>query len=249
MILALALLSSPFQDKGETITFPVDGQTRSAIVFRPTQGNAKNAPIYFVFHGLGGNAKAAVRQFHIQDLDKSAFVVYAEEIPAPDGGLRRSRLGGLNTWQIMPKQYGDRDIHFLQAMLDWANSVGVDSSRRYYVGPSNGSAFGWVVLKEIGGQFAKFVGMNAGSLLSLNDAVKKPTFLSTGTNDRIVNPRSVRSFAETLASHNGCSAGSGIPVKVFSGSNPVYLYEYDGGHMPPADAYSMAVKFCQTGQP
>lgn len=241
---------------GGTVTFNVDGQTRSAIVFQPSSPGGKKSAVYFVFHGLGGNAKAAVRQFHIQDLDPSATVIYAEGIPAPQTdpranrvGSRSFRAGNLNTWQIMPKQYGNRDVHFVQALLKWADEHGADPQRRYYVGHSNGSGFAWVVLKELGNQFSRFVGMNGGTLLPLSGAPTKPVFLTAGTEDRLISAASVEKFADGLAAHNGCGRVTGSKVKTYPGTNPVYLYEYGGGHMPPEDAYKMAVKFCQTGKP
>ncbi|MBS1700052.1 MAG: hypothetical protein JST12_00185 [Armatimonadetes bacterium] len=244
------------QTRGESISVNVDGQTRSAIVFRPSSSGAKKPAIYFVFHGLGGNARAAVRQFQIHELDQSAIVVYAEGIPAPLKQERSIRLGGRNiglngknTWQIMPGQYADRDLHFVQALVKWGDQNGADSTHRFYIGHSNGSVFAWVVLKEMGNSFARFVGMNGGTLLPLSGAPQGPTFLTTGTNDRLVPPASVEKFGDTLATHNNCSGGSGSPVKTYAGANPVYLYEYAGGHMPPNDAYAMAVKFCQTGKP
>lgn len=256
MISAWLFATLGVQPQGETVSFDVDGQKRSAIVFKPSSSRSGKPAVYFVFHGLGGTARAAVRQFHIHNLDSSAYVVYAEGVPAPATperdrrvGARNFRMKGANTWQILPGQYGDRDVHFVQQMLKWADSAGADLARHYYIGHSNGSGFAWVVLKEIGGSFARFVGMNGGTLLPLNGALQKPTLLTTGSKDRIISATSVEKFAETLARHNGCSAGSGSPVKTFSGVNPVYLYEYNGGHMPPPDAYSMAVKFCQTGKP
>lgn len=241
---------------GGTVTFNVDGQTRSAIVYQPSSSSGKKPAVYLVFHGLGGNAKAAIRQFHIQELDPTAMVIYAEGIPAPQTdpranrvGSRNFRVGSLNIWQIMPKQYGDRDIHFVQSLLKWADDHGGDSTRRYCIGHSNGSGFAWVVLKELGNAFTRFVGMNGGTLLSLKGATVKPVFVTAGTSDRLVSAASVETFAESLATHNGCSKGAGSPIKTFAGPKPVYLYEYNGGHMPPEDVYKMAVRFCQTGKP
>lgn len=275
MISALILATNVLTAAGETVTFQVDGVTRTALVYRPTADVKGKLPVYFVFHGLGGNAQSAAKQFHIQDLDPTALVIYGQGLPTSGfnsgasgaesriggfgqrGGARQgfgqgaSKLGGIggkNSWQIMPKQFGDRDVHFVQSMIQWADQNGADSSRRFYVGHSNGSYFGWVVLQELGSQFTRFVGLNGPAAFPLKGVPAKPAFLTTGTDDKLVAESKVQQFADTLAKINGCGAGSGSPVKTYPGSNPVYLYDYLGGHMPPADAYKMAVKFCQTGR-
>ena len=249
MFAAFVSLLSPFPVGSEVVKFTVDGAERTAIVIKPSSPSRQKAAAYFVFHGLGGNAQFSVKQFHIQDLDPTAYVIYAQGIPAPSGGRLGGRRGGVNTWQIMPNQYGDRDIHFVQALVKWANSNSIDREQRYFVGHSNGSCFAWVVLKTMGEQFTRFVGMNGATLLPMSGAPKKSVFMTTGTSDRIVSPASVQRFADTLAQYDGCSTGSGSPIKTYAGKAPVYLYQYDGGHMPPTDAYEMAVKFCQTGRP
>lgn len=254
MILSIALTFLAKVPASETVTFQVDGLSRTALVFRPTADIKGKMPVYFVFHGLGGNALQASKQFHIQDLDPAALVIYGEGVRSSAiGGKRRpgpaSAGRGASGWQIAPGQNGDRDIHFVKEMLTWADKNGADASKRYCIGHSNGSGFAWVVLKDIGEKFTRFVGMNGGTLLPLNGSPKKPAFLTTGTTDRIVSSSSVRTFAEKLAEYNGCGDGAGSPVKTFSGSAPVYLYEYDGGHMPPDDAYDKAVRFCKTGKP
>ncbi|MEI7985107.1 MAG: hypothetical protein WCI55_05715 [Armatimonadota bacterium] len=253
MFTSLLIVSLLQPAGGETITFQVDGLTRTAVVYRPTADTKGKLPVYFVFHGLGGNALQASKQFHIQDLDPNALVVYGQGATSgAQGGKRRpgpaSAGRGASGWQIAPGQNGDRDIHFVNELVTWADKNGADASKRYTLGHSNGSGFVWVVLKEIGDKFTRFVGMNSGTMLPLNGSPKKPAFLTTGTTDRVIPPSSVRTFAEKLAGYNGCGDGSGSPVKVYSGANPVYLFEYVGGHMPPADAYEKAVKFCQTGK-
>ncbi len=235
------------------MTFQVDGQTRTALVFRPTADIKGKVPVYFVFHGLGSNAQKASKQFHIQDLDPTALVIYGQgATTGAQGGKRRpgpaSAGRGASTWQIAPGQNGDRDIHFVNELLTWADKSGADASKQYFIGHSNGSGFAWVVFKEIGDKFTRFVGMNGGTLLPLNGAPKKPAFLTTGSNDRVISPSSVRTFAQKLAQYNGCGAGSGSPIKAFDGPKPVYLYDYEGGHLPPSDVFQMAVKFCKTGR-
>ena len=251
MLACFVLMPLLRPDSGETVKFQVDGMERSAIVFRPGKKSEPKPAVYFVFHGLGGSSQEAARQFHIQDLDPSAMVIYGQGMAV--GGSRSSNqgrlnLGAMNGWQIGPGQNSDRDVHFVESTIKWADEQGGDSTRRYFIGHSNGSGFAWVVLKEIGDKFSKFVGMNGGTILPLKDAPAKPTFLTTGTSDRIVRPESVRRFAESLAKHNGCKGGFGSPIKTYAGANPVFLYEYEGGHMPPKDAYEKAVKFCQTGR-
>ena len=256
--LLLVVLQTP--SKGEWVQFDVDGKTRKAIIYKPQSVPSGTKPaVYFVFHGLGSNAQLSTTQFDIHELDPNAIVIYPEGIPALPNGFRGStsassrqrieRLGGMHTWQIMPKQYEDRDIHFTQAMIKWADAAGADPAKRYYIGHSNGSAFAWVVLKEIGDQFARYVGMNGGTLLPLEGAATRPTLLTTGTYDQLVSSKSVQRFADALAKHNGCGDGTGSPIKTYPGENPVYLFEYESGHLPPKNAYEMAVKFCQTGKP
>ena len=246
MIASLLALVSPFLAGSEVVKFQVNDVERSALVFKPSSPSREKAAAYFVFHGLGGNANASSRQFHIHELDPSSYVIYAEGLPNPNSGTRLASTR--NGWQVMPGQNGDRDVHFVRAMLDWSKKHSIDPSRLYYVGHSNGSGFAWVVLKTLGREFNCFVGMNGGSMMPLAGVPARPTLLMTGASDRIVPPESVRRFADSLAAHNGCKLGSGSPVKVYPGTNPVYLYEYDGGHLPPKDAYEKVVKFCKAGK-
>ena len=235
--LLLVVLQTP--SKGEWVQFDVDGKTRKAIIYKPQSVPSGTKPaVYFVFHGLGSNAQLSTTQFDIHELDPNAIVIYPEGIPALPNGFRGStsassrqrieRLGGMNTW---------------------ADAAGADPAKRYYIGHSNGSGFAWVVLKEIGDQFARYVGMNGGTLLPLDGAAIRPTLLTTGTYDQLVSSKSVQRFADGLAKHNGCGDGTGSPIKTYPGENPVYLFEYESGHLPPKNAYEMAVKFCQTGKP
>ncbi|MEI8282104.1 MAG: hypothetical protein WCG75_06855, partial [Armatimonadota bacterium] len=176
MLASILFVSLVHPVGGETITLKVDGADRTATVFRPTSTTKTKPAVYFVFHGHGGTAQAATRQFHIQELDPSAIIIYGQGLPSE--GARR--LGdGKSGWQIGPGQNLDRDVHFVQSMINWADENGADSSKRYFIGHSNGSGFAWVVLKEIGDQFTRFVGMNGGTILPLRGAPVKPALLMT----------------------------------------------------------------------
>lgn len=247
----LGLLVACLSPSAETISLTVDGESRSAIVYAPTVKSNGKPAVYFVFHGFGASAKEAEVQFHIQKLDPSAYVIYGQGEPASFGRIGGQRHGGLqgrNTWQITPGQYRDRDIHFVQALMKWADNAGADASKRYCMGHSNGSFFSWVVLKELGAQFARFVGLEGPAAFNIAGVPARPAFLTAGSRDQLVNSEAVQTCTESLAKNNGCSAGSGSPVKTYAGANPVYLYTYEGGHVPPANVYEMAVKFCQTGR-
>ncbi len=263
MLVTIAVTLST-QTSGQNISLQVDGMTRTAIVYRPSVAQVAHPAVYFVFHGLGANANEADLQFRIQNLDNHAIVIYAQGLPAIGGepenatwrpGQRAGRPGtngqGIarkNTWQIVPGQYRDRDIHFVQALMDWADKNGADPTLRYCMGHSNGSMFSWVILKELGDKFAAFAGLEGGSWFDLAGAPKRPAFLSSGSRDQLAKPESILKCANALVRNNGCGPGKGSPVKVFSGPNPVVLAGYEGGHLPPKSIYEMAVKFCQTGK-
>ena len=245
-LIAVAIQVPPTQDQ---ITLHVDGIERTALVVRPSKPSRQKAAVYFVFHGLGANSTLAQKQFQLETLDPSATIIYADGVNNAPQVRSRTGQRWMASWQVGVGQNLDRDVHFVEALLKWADENGSDPARHYFVGHSNGSSFAWIVLKEIGEKFSKFVGLNGGTILPLKGAPIKPTFLATGSNDRVVPPETVRRFADSLGAHNQCKAGFGSPVKTYAGSNPVYLYEYDGGHLSPKDVYEKAVRFCQTGKP
>ena len=69
--LALLLFVSLFARgaRGEglrPLDFTVDGVPRSALVYLPASTGTNGAPVVFVFHGHGGNARQVARSFGIE---------------------------------------------------------------------------------------------------------------------------------------------------------------------------------------
>lgn len=240
-IVATLVLLAP-----DEIHLTVDGVDRTALVFAPTAGKGRH-PAVMAFHGHGGNARYAMRSYKLEQRWPEAYVVYGQGLPSRSA--RFPKWNGGNGWQLKPGEEGDRDIKYVDALLGFMGKKGdVDLSHVYYLGHSNGSAFAWVVLKELGNKFAAFAGFCGGSLSPLDGAPKRPCFVATGKNDEIVPTRGVLNFAERLAEHNGCgSPKSSGTFTFYPGATRVILEQYDGGHAPPQSLFDHAIEFFKTG--
>lgn len=236
---AMALPSAP-----EVLKFNVDGQERTAILFRP-RGKVEHPRIYFAYHGLGGSGGIAALQFRIQDLDPDAAVIYPTGIPINDNGI----VGTKNGWQIRPGQSDNRDIKFIDQLVKWTDqNLHVAPKQRFILGHSNGSFFTWVVLRERPNVFARYVGFCGLMVPARDKAPAKPALIISGKDDTLIPTKRVKELSEHLAANNKCDSPIGTNPIVHPGKAPVIYYEYDGGHSPTKESIDLAVRYCQTGK-
>ena len=231
------------QQGGETVTFKVGDVERTALVFRPAKG-AKNPPVLFMFHGHGGGSRQASIQWRYQQTWPDAVVVYPQGLPGWKG--KTDPEGVKAGWQGAPGQLDDRDLVFVDEMLKWAGKeFNAVPARTFVTGHSNGSLFTWVLQASRGDKFAAYAGACAPGALWFRSAPIKPMFVVAGVSDPLVGIRAMRLFSDAAVRRNG----GGEPtvredgIKVYSGKQPVWVWEYEGGHTPPRNAGEKVVGF------
>ena len=143
-----------------TLTWTIDGTQREALVFAPSQPSAK-APLIFGFHGHGGSMRTASMAMNFQNVWPQAVVVYMNGIPTPS---RLDAAGKLPGWQQEPRQFGDRDLKFFDAVLATVRGkFAIDDKRVYVSGFSNGAIFSLLLWAQRGNELAG-IGVCAGIL-------------------------------------------------------------------------------------
>lgn len=164
--------------------FEVEGVNRTAVIY---EGNAKRekSPVVLIFHGHGGNVRNAQRRLNFHDAWKEALVVYLQGIPGVVGIT--DAAGTKNGWQKNPSELNDRDVKFVDAVLeDLKKNYQIDDKRIYAVGHSNGSRFVNVLWAMRGEKFAAFCGVAGPGGLMINNAVPRSMWMSIGENDPLV---------------------------------------------------------------
>jgi len=158
----------------------VGGHDRSYRLYKPA-GVPASAPLVVVLHGFSGSATQAERDYKWDQLaDTGKFVV------AYPNGINRAwnvNGGGCCGW---PARQGVDDVAFITATVaDITRNVGIDSSRVYATGISNGGIMSYTLACNTG-VFAA-IGPDAATQL---DPCRSPHPTSVmhihGTADRIV---------------------------------------------------------------
>jgi len=228
----------------QLVAFQVDGVERKCLVVAPKKASA-HPPLVLVFHGHGASGQIALRQFPIADYWPEAVILYPDGLPSPGGIVDHE--GKRPGWQLAPGTQGDRDVKFTDAMLKWAKAkYSTDSRRTFVCGHSNGSRFTWVLHAARPNAFVAFAGMCAGGGALLRNAPDRPAFIVAGTDDPLIPIENMRRFADDMVKKNGGKT-PGVEVapgvREFGGPNPVWVYIYEGKHLPPANTTSLLVRF------
>ncbi len=241
-LIALVVLSQA--QKSETVTFKVGDVSRTALVFRPVK-EVKDPPVVFMFHGHGGGSRQASVQWRYHLTWPEAVVVYPQGLPGWKG--RTDPEGTRSGWQGAPGQLEDRDIKFFDAMVAWAaKEFGATPAKTFVTGHSNGSLMTWVLQAKRAEKVAAFAGACAPGGLWYREAPVEPAFVVAGVSDELVGIRGMRIFSDAVIKKNSCSATPIVRedgVKVYSGKQPVWVWEYEGGHSPPRNAGEKVVGF------
>jgi polyhydroxybutyrate depolymerase len=228
-------------------TFDVDGVERTAVIYPSAKPAPKaGAPLALGFHGHGGRAELMARRWSLHTLWPEAVVIYPQGLPSattidPDG----VRPG----WQIAPGGQNDRDVRFVDAMIEWAQKqYKIDPDRIYAVGHSNGARFANVLWKTRGEKFAAFCSASAQGGLLVGDAIPRSIFAIAGENDRIVRydgqVRSIEVYRSVLKTDSSKAVTKGY-ARTEPGINGTELvtYLHPGGHEFPQDALTLVVEF------
>jgi len=227
--------------------FKVDGVTREALAYIPPTAKEKPTPVVFVFHGHGGRAPNAARTFAMNRHWPEAISIYMQGLNTP--GRLIDPDGKLPGWQMRLGDQGDRDLKFFDAVLArLKKDYKVDSKRIFSTGHSNGGAFTYLLWAERGevlAAVAPSAGMTTESLPKLKP---KPIMHIAGEKDALVKFEWQEKTIAAVRKINGCEP-DGKPWEkdctIYSSKTgpPVIAYIHSGGHVVPAAAPALIVKF------
>jgi polyhydroxybutyrate depolymerase len=229
-------------------TWTVDGIERSALVAAPRETAPGAAPLVLVFHGHGGSSANAARSFKMHEAWPEAVVIYPQGLPTV--GVITDPEGKLPGWQSKAGANGDRDLHFVDAMLGWATAhYTIDPKRIFAAGHSNGGSMVYVLWAARADQFAAFAPSSSIFPPDASASAKpKPVFIVSGRADPLVpfaaQQLSLRSVLRLNKAAVAAQPWSGGAEKHASSIGAdVITYIHSGGHAMPDDAGALMVTF------
>lgn len=226
------------------VTWTVGGDTREALVYNPP-GSKK--PVIFAWHGHGGTSHYAARRFGFHTLWPEAVVIYPQGLPTPAPLVdpEGKRAG----WQKFSGDQGDRDLKLYDAMLKTCVAeYGVDETRVYSAGHSNGGFFTYLLLAERGDTLAAVAPVAGTITPRMKDLKPKPVIHVAGENDPIVRFAMQERTIEQMRKRNGCDetgkpAGKHCTEYRSAKGPPVVAFLHPGGHEIPVGAPERIVQF------
>ncbi|MEW6554461.1 MAG: PHB depolymerase family esterase [Actinomycetota bacterium] len=158
------------------------GQERTYLLHLPPAYDGEDAlPLLFVFHGGGGDGEGMVRLTHFSDIaDEHGFIA-----AYPDGIDKNWNDGRP---EVNP---GVDDVGFISALIDeLVDTYGIDTTRVYSTGISNGGMFSYRLACELSDKIAAIAPVAAlmGEDLSRRCSPSRPVpvMLVVGTDDPLV---------------------------------------------------------------
>jgi polyhydroxybutyrate depolymerase len=259
LVAAAGVAAESRQARLTTQTWTVGSVERTALVAAPANtglplasgSESRGAPLVLVFHGHGGTSLNAARTFDIHTHWPEAVVIYPQGLNTP--GLKTDPQGQRPGWQHTPGDQNDRDLKFVDAMLDWARTrFTIDPARVFAAGHSNGGSMTYTLWRARAGTFAAFA--PSSSIFQravIAGATPKPAFIVAGEKDELV-PFATQqlSLAATLRLNQAAATGTewsgGAKIHASPIGADVVAYIHSGGHPMPADAGALMVKFFRT---
>ena len=229
------------------LSLTVEGIAREALVYAPESAKKTPAPLVFVFHGHGGSARNAARQFAMQSNWPDAISVCMQGLNTP--GRLTDPEGKRAGWQRNAGDQGDRDLKFFDAILARVKQdYQVDTKRMYATGHSNGGSFTYLLWAERGDAFVAFAPSSCSAVESLPKLKPKPAFQVAGSADPLVKFEWQQRMMEAVRKVNGCEAegkawDSGCTLYPSASGAPFISFIHPGGHVFPAEAPALIVKF------
>lgn len=241
-------------------TWSVDGAPRTALLHVPTTAKTTPAPLVFVFHGHGGRSASIARTLPLHELWPEAVVVYPQGLPTATG---RDPDGARPGWQNRAGLEGDRDLHFLDAMLTSLRAeLRIDPNHVHATGHSNGGGFTYLLLAERSETFASFAPISAGAAGAAAAAARgatpalRPVLHIAGREDRVVPFAQQQRTIDALIARAGAGPGEpwdlvpGVTLHHAANGAHVATLIHDGGHPIPVEAPAAIAGFLQhTGLP
>jgi polyhydroxybutyrate depolymerase len=245
VLLVVTLAAARAADAPARREWTVGGVTREALVYVPPHATTQATPVIFAFHGHGGTAPNAARNWAYPTLWPDALVVYPQGLDTP--GQLTDPAGAKPGWQAAAGDQGDRDLKFFDVMLaSLRKDYRVDDRRIYSTGHSNGGGFTYLLWAERGEVFAAVAPSSAVGAKSLPKLKPKPVFHVAGENDPLVKFAWQKQMLTALLRLNQCDATPLKPGLVTHASKigaPVVTFIHTGGHEFPPEVPPLVVAF------
>jgi polyhydroxybutyrate depolymerase len=236
----------------------VNGVSREAGVYIPKTVPTNGCPVVFVFHGRGGSINSIIKYFAFHDQWPEAVVVYMQGLSTSAGG---GRAKSDTSWQLNYGEEGDRDLKFLDAVLETLREKNsIDNSRIYVTGHSQGGSLIYLLWQTRGDTFAAVAPVAAGMQYALTHSkapdlmTPKPMLHIAGRKDQIIKFVIQEATVNMVKKLNGCEDkplkwGNNFCAKYTSSEGPaVVSCFHPGGHEMPKDAVALIIKFFKENQ-
>lgn len=247
VIMLWAVFSQAQESSVKVMKWTVGDTVREAMVYLPPGAKTKDCPLIFAFHGHGGTMGNMYRSRGFEKLWPEAIIVCPQGLNTP--GQLTDPSGRLPGWQKAPGDMGDRDLLFFDAMLKtFRQDYRVDNKRIYATGHSNGGGFTYLLWAMRGDTFAAFAPSAAAAGKVIQLLKPKPAMHLMGEQDNLVKPEWQRAMYNRVLKINNCTT-EGQPYGQYATlypsdtQTPVVLYIHPGGHVYPADANPIVIKF------
>jgi polyhydroxybutyrate depolymerase len=184
---------------------------------------------------------------HFQDAWPEAIVVYPQGLPTP--GIVLDHEGVQPGWQREPGQQQDRDLKFVDAMVETLRKkFAADDRRIYATGFSNGGLFTYLLWSQRPNVFAAFAPGGAVRLPSVELTQPRAVFHYAGRSDRLARFTRQEQTIEEIRKLNGCSpkgenCGTNCTLYSSASGTPVATFIHSGGHLYPPPVTDLIVKF------
>lgn len=246
--LGCALTADALPEGFQRWELQVDGVAREALVYAPPSAQEKATPVVFVFHGHGGNMRAAARSFAMSQQWPDAISVCMQGLNTP--GRLTDPEGKKPGWQGAIGLQGDRDLKFFDAMLTrLKRDFKVEEKRIYSTGHSNGGGFTYLLWAERGEVFAAVAPSASAAAGRQGEKLKpKPAMHLAGETDPLVKYEWQTATMTAVRKLNGCEAEgkpwgkltTEYPSKT---GTPFVAFIHPGGHEFHKDAPAAIAKF------
>ena len=231
----------------ERVELAVDGVSRMALVYAPPSAKTNRTSVVFGFHGKGGTAAAAAREFAMNREWPEAISVYMQALNTP--GRFIDFEGKQSGWQLRRGDQGDRDLKFFDALLvRLKQDYKVDEKRVYALGLSSGGYFTFL-LWSTRGEVLTAVAPAASEAADNLPALKpKPVLFVAGVKDQRVKYEWMRTTMHAVRRLNGCAAegsscGEHCMLFPSASGTPVVEFVHPGGHEYPRGANAAIARF------
>ena len=236
-----------------TLVISVNRVERSALVYPA----AANSPVVMCFHGFASTSEMFDQYTGFAELWPEATVVYPQGLKDIMDGHGNVNYG----WQRYPGHLGNRDVYFVDALIEELYSqYGVDRQRVYATGYSNGGFLTYTLLAARPQSIAKFAPVATYMPFRPSNYTPRPVLYMFGENDHVFDNDGdcpsggyacAMSTLDWLLVHNQTSneaqewfdTGYQIyPAETTSGASVIWNL-HEGGHIWPPDASANIVRF------